>query len=129
MHNLTNFLFVAIGGALGASMRYGVTILLMHFLGKGFPYATLLVNVIGSFFMGILFSVIEHGMMSDLPWRSLLGIGLLGAFTTFSTFSLDTLLLLQQGDWFKAILNILLNVTICLFAAWLGMQLVTFKHS
>jgi len=126
---MNNLLFVAIGGALGASMRYGVTLLMISLLGKGFPYATLMVNVIGSFFMGILFSVIEHGMMSDLPWRSLFGIGLLGAFTTFSTFSLDTLLLLQHGDWFKAMLNILLNVVVCIFAAWLGMQLYMFKHS
>lgn len=126
---MNNLIFVAIGGALGASMRYGVTMLMVSLLGKGFPYATLMVNVIGSFFMGILFSVIEHGMMSDLPWRSLFGIGLLGAFTTFSTFSLDTLLLLQHGDWFKAMLNIFLNVVVCIFAAWLGMQVYMFKHS
>jgi CrcB protein len=129
MQNMNNLLFVALGGALGASMRYGVTLLMISLLGKGFPYATLLVNVIGSFFMGILFSVIEHGMMSDLPWRSLFGIGLLGAFTTFSTFSLDTLLLLQHGEWFKAVLNIFLNVVVCIFAAWLGMQLYMLKHS
>jgi CrcB protein len=126
---MNNLIFVAIGGALGASMRYGVTMLMVSLLGKGFPYATLLVNVIGSCFLGILFSVIEHGMMSDLPCRSLFVIGLLGAFTTFSTFSLDTLLLLQHGDWFKAILNISLNVVVCVFAAWLGMQMMGFKHS
>jgi CrcB protein len=126
---MNNLLFVAIGGALGASMRYGITLLMISLLGKGFPYATLMVNVIGSFFMGILFSVIEHDMIADLPWRSLFGIGLLGAFTTFSTFSLDTLLLLQHGDWAKAISNILLNVVVCIFAAWLGMQLVTLKNS
>jgi CrcB protein len=126
---MNNILFVAIGGALGASMRYGVTVLMISLLGKGFPYATLLVNVIGSFVMGILFSLIEHDMMADLPWRSLFGIGLLGAFTTFSTFSLDTLLLLQDGDWLKAMLNILLNVVVCIFAAWLGMQMVAFKSS
>lgn len=126
---MNHLLFVAIGGALGASMRYGVTVMMVSLLGKGFPYATLLVNVIGSFVMGILFSLIEHDMMTDLPWRSLFGIGLLGAFTTFSTFSLDTLLLLQDGDWLKAILNILLNVVVCIFAAWLGMQMVAFKSS
>lgn len=77
--------------------------------------------------MGLLFSALEHGIIPDLQWRSLLGVGLLGAFTTFSTFSLDTLLLLQQGEWQKAGLNIFLNVVVCILAAWLGMQLMTVK--
>lgn len=123
----SNLLFVSIGGALGASLRFGTHHLLTLWLGKGFPYGTLAVNVIGSFLMGLLFSLIEHGIVSDLPWRSLLSVGLLGAFTTFSTFSLDTLLLLQQGDWLKAILNVFLNVLVCLFAAWLGLQFGTAK--
>ena len=121
---MINLLAVAVGGAVGASMRYGVTLAMISLMGKNFPYATLMVNVLGSFVMGLLFSLIEHGIVADLPWRSLFGIGLLGAFTTFSTFSLDTLLLLQQGEWQKAVLNILLNVLVCIFAAWLGMQMV-----
>ena len=118
---------MALGGAVGASMRYGVTIIMVSLLGKSFPYATLIVNVLGSFIMGLLFSLIEHGIVADLPWRSLFGIGLLGAFTTFSTFSMDTLLLIQHGEWQKAVLNILLNVLMCISAAWLGMQLVGVK--
>ncbi len=124
---MINVFYVALGGAIGASLRYGLNIAVIHYLGKGFPYGTLLVNVIGSFFLGLLFSAIEHGIVADLPWRSLLSIGLLGAFTTFSTFSLDTLLLIQHGDWFKAVLNVSLNVMICLFAAWLGMQVFATK--
>ncbi|GAA0286029.1 fluoride efflux transporter CrcB [Psychrosphaera haliotis] len=124
MHNIV---FVAIGGAIGASMRFGINGLVMGWLGKGFPYGTLVVNVIGSFFMGLLFSLLEHGIVSDIAWRSFLSIGLFGAFTTFSTFSLDTLLLLQQGFWQKAVLNIMLNVFVCIAAAWIGMQIVASK--
>lgn len=124
---MNNLVAVALGGAVGASMRYGVTIIMVSLLGKSFPYATLIVNVLGSFIMGLLFSLIEHGIVADLPWRSLFGIGLLGAFTTFSTFSMDTLLLIQHGEWQKAVLNILLNVLMCISAAWLGMQLVGVK--
>lgn len=126
---MNNLFLVAIGGALGASLRYGANLLAMSFLGKEFPYATLAVNILGSFIMGLLFTAIEHGIIADQEYRALIGIGLLGAFTTFSTFSMDTLLLMQQGDWQKAVLNILLNVCICIFAAWLGMQTLSFKNS
>lgn len=122
--SLTSIVFVALGGALGASLRYGATIALSAWLGKGFPFGTLLVNILGSFMMGLLFSLIEHGIVAELPWRPLIGVGILGALTTFSTFSLDTLLMLQNGDWQKAFINIFLNVLVCMLAAWLGMQLV-----
>jgi len=123
-----NLLFVAAGGALGAVLRYLASVYVPMWLGKDFPYATLIVNIVGSFIMGLLFSLIEHGIVADLPWRSLFGIGLLGALTTFSTFSLDTVLLLQQGFWQKALLNVLLNVMTCLLAAWFGMQLIPNKN-
>nr|WP_252736610.1 MULTISPECIES: fluoride efflux transporter CrcB [unclassified Psychrosphaera] len=122
--SLSSIVFVAIGGAIGASLRYSATIGVTAWLGKGFPYTTLLVNILGSFIMGLLFSLIEHGIVAELPWRPLIGVGILGALTTFSTFSLDTLLMLQNGEWQKALINILLNVLVCILAAWLGMQLV-----
>ena len=124
---MNNLVFVAIGGALGASLRYGLSGLMVVWFGKGFPDGTLTVNVLGSFLLGLLFSALEHGIVADLPWRSLISVGLLGAFTTFSTFSLDTLLLIQHGEWFKAIANVGLNVIVCVFAAWLGMQILTSK--
>ncbi|MBU2881330.1 fluoride efflux transporter CrcB [Psychrosphaera sp. B3R10] len=124
MLSLSSIVFVAIGGAIGASLRYSATIGVTAWLGKGFPYTTLLVNILGSFIMGLLFSLIEHGIVAELPWRPLIGVGILGALTTFSTFSLDTLLMLQNGEWQKALINILLNVLVCILAAWLGMQLV-----
>jgi len=120
------YLFVAFGGALGASLRFFISQILLNWLGKGFPFATLAVNISGSLVMGLLYGLIEQGIIEVSVYRTLIGIGFLGAFTTFSTFSLDTLLLLQQGDLFKATINILLNVSLCIFAAGLGMFIVTF---
>ena len=121
------YLFVALGGAVGASLRFGVYQLVLNLLGKGFPYATLVVNIVGSFVMGWLYGLIQQGQIEIELYRTLIGVGLLGAFTTFSTFSLDTLLLLQQGEIMKAILNVLLNVTLCIIAAAIGLYLMTNK--
>ncbi|MFT5162358.1 MAG: CrcB protein [Alteromonadaceae bacterium] len=118
------YLLIATGGAFGASLRYFLFETTFNLLGRGFPYATLLVNILGSFVIGILYGAIQHELITIIPWRTFMGIGFLGALTTFSTFSLDTLLLLQQGDWFKAALNIILNVFVCIFIAWVGMQLI-----
>ena len=123
--NFTLYLFVALGGACGASLRFYIYQLVLNWLGKGFPFATLMVNITGSFVMGLLYQLIEHEILDINIHRTLLGIGFLGAFTTFSTFSLDSLLLLQQGDVLKAAINILLNVSLCIAAAALGMFMVT----
>jgi fluoride exporter len=121
------YAFVAIGGACGASLRFFISQLVLNWLGKGFPYATLSVNVIGSLAMGLLYGLIEQGTLALTVHRTLIGIGFLGAFTTFSTFSLDSLLLIQQGELIKAALNIVLNVTLCILAAALGIYLVSSK--
>ncbi len=123
--NFTLYAFVALGGACGASLRFYISQLVLNWLGKGFPFATLMVNISGSFIMGVLFQLIEHEVLDIQVHRTLIGIGFLGAFTTFSTFSLDTLLLLQQGDVLKASINILLNVSLCIAAAGLGLYLVS----
>jgi fluoride exporter len=120
------YVYIAIGGASGACMRFFLSQLVFQWFGKGFPFGTLLVNVVGSFSLGFLYSLIEHGQMEATLWRATIGIGFLGAFTTFSTFSVDTLYLLQQGLWLKGILNVLLNMLGCLLAAWLGTIFVTF---
>ena len=124
--NVSIYLLVALGGAGGASLRFFISQLMLNWLGKGFPFATLAVNISGSLVMGILYALIEQGIIEVGVYRTLIGIGFLGAFTTFSTFSLDTLLLIQQGDIFKAMINIVLNVTLCLLAAAIGMFIVTF---
>jgi CrcB protein len=124
MHTATVYIFIALGGATGACLRYFLSQLMLQWFGKGCPFGTLLVNIVGSFFLGFLYSLLEHGQLEAALWRTTIGIGFLGALTTFSTFSVDTLMLFQQGLWFKAALNVTLNILCCLFAAWLGTQLV-----
>ncbi|MGB1198012.1 MAG: fluoride efflux transporter CrcB [Thalassotalea sp.] len=124
--NATLYLTVAIGGACGASLRFYFSQLILNWLGKGFPFATLAVNICGSLVMGTLYGLIDQGVIEVSIYRTLIGIGFIGAFTTFSTFSMDTLLLIQQGDLFKAMLNVILNVSLCVFASGIGLYLVTF---
>lgn len=123
--NFALYAFVALGGACGASLRFYISQLVLNWLGKGFPFATLMVNITGSFIMGLLYQLIEHEIIDINIHRTLIGIGFLGAFTTFSTFSLDSLLLIQQGDLLKAAINILLNVSLCIAAAAFGLYLVS----
>jgi CrcB protein len=111
---------IAAGGALGALLRFGSSTAMHRWLGQGFPYGTLFVNVTGSFLMGFLYMLLTSRMEVAVPWRAFFLVGLLGAFTTFSTFSMDTLQLLEKGMWLKAVLNVLSNVIVCLAAAWAG---------
>lgn len=111
---------IMLGGAFGAILRYFVSNGIYAWLGRGFPYGTLAVNVIGSFLMGILtLLLIEKGGVSEAVKLALL-VGFLGAFTTFSTFSMDTLNLINQGQLLRAFLNMFFNVGICVFAVWAG---------
>ncbi|MBU2895828.1 fluoride efflux transporter CrcB [Vibrio hepatarius] len=117
--------FIALGGAFGACSRYLVSEFCVVLLGRGFPYGTLTVNFVGSFFMGLLVAAFENDILSTEPWRQIIGLGFLGALTTFSTFSMDNVLLVQQGAFFKMGLNIILNVVLSISAAWLGFQLLS----
>ncbi|REL29483.1 fluoride efflux transporter CrcB [Thalassotalea euphylliae] len=127
LNSVSMYLLVALGGACGASLRFFISQLVLNWLGKGFPFATLIVNISGSFIMGLLYGLIEQGVIEVAITRTLIGIGFLGALTTFSTFSLDTVLLIQHGEYFKAVTNILLNVVLCVGAAALGIFLVTHR--
>lgn len=118
-------LYVGLGGAMGACSRHLLTELCVSWLGRGFPYGTLLVNVLGSFAMGFLIAALEQNFLPNWPLRHVVGLGFLGALTTFSTFSMDNLLLLQQGLWLKMALNMCLNLFVCLFATWCGFNLLT----
>ena len=108
------WLAVAAGGALGALGRYGLNGLVYHYSSLRFPLGTLLANVIGSALMGVMFVlIIERGILPPI-WREFAMIGVLGAFTTFSTFSLDTLTLWHNGQPLMALGYVLANVTLCL---------------
>ena len=120
---MSNILFIAAGGAIGAVMRYLASTGLHSVMGRAFPYGTLAVNVSGSFAMGLAFVLLLEKMDVGVEWRMGLTIGLLGAFTTFSTFSIETLNLIESGEPLKAGLNVFLSVTLCLAFAWLGMIL------
>lgn len=117
---MSQILFIAVGGAIGAVLRYLGSTAVYAWLGRGFPYGTLFVNVLGSLIMGVLAILLIERISTGPELRALLLIGLLGSFTTFSTFSIETLNLIEQGGLIKAGLNILLSVILCLAAAWVG---------
>ena len=114
---------IAIGGAAGSLCRYGMSNGIYLLLGRSFPYGTLAVNILGSFILGIVYILmIERASFSE-ELRAGITIGLLGAFTTFSTFSIETINLIESGEILKAGLNILFSVTLCVVGCWLGMNL------
>lgn len=112
---------VATGGALGAVARFVVSNGVYRLLGREFPWGTLAVNVTGSLLMGALFVVFLERSTASAELRAAVLIGFLGAFTTFSTFSLETLALLEQGQLVRALLNVAGSVCLCLGACWAGM--------
>jgi len=119
---LKTLLFVAMGGALGAVLRYSISSGIYNWFGRSFPYVTLVVNVLGSLAIGLLSILFVQNFNASQAMKMGLLVGVLGALTTFSTFSWDTLHLLEQGLVQRAFLNVFLNVIVCIAAAWLGAQ-------
>ncbi len=118
---MNQVLAIAAGGAVGALLRYWAANGVYALLGRGFPYGTLVVNISGSLLMGLLYVLLLERMSTGPELRAGLLIGVLGAFTTFSTFSIETLNLIEQADYLKAGLNIVLSVVACIGAAWFGL--------
>ena len=117
-------LAVAIGGAFGAVSRYWLITLVSNLSAHRFPWGTFVVNVLGSFLIGVMYILISERMLLSENWRAIMIVGYLGAFTTFSTFSLDALILMQEGFIVQAFSYILASVVLCLACAWLGIALM-----
>ena len=114
-------MLVALGGGLGSILRYGSSILITT---KYFPYATLSINIIGSFFIGIIFAVSIKDISFLNNWRLFLATGICGGFTTFSAFSLENLALLQNGKYVMALIYITASIVLGIAATWGGYKLV-----
>ena len=119
------YLWIGIGSALGGIGRYLLSGFIAHRVGEVFPMGTLVVNVTGSFLIGFVaaLSAPEGRIFLTPLTRQFLMIGVLGGYTTFSSFSLQTLSLTSEGEWLYAILNVTLSVLLCLLAVWLGQVL------
>lgn len=118
---MTQLIAIAAGGALGAVLRFLVSKGVYDLVGRGFPFGTLAVNVLGSLAMGFLYIILLDRLTAVPEVRAVLLVGFLGAFTTFSTFSIETLNLIEQAELAKAVLNMLLSVSACLLACWFGL--------
>ena len=120
---MVELLAIGLGGAVGALCRYGVTLWASSLVCINFPYSTLIINVLGSFAVGLVFILlVERNLLAPI-WRSVLMVGFLGAFTTFSTFSLQALGLMEEGRYMGALGYIASSVITCILATALGMYL------
>jgi CrcB protein len=120
-------MIVGIGGALGSVARAGMSDLVTRWMGNEFPFGTVAVNITGAIFMGLLagYGETEPGKLIFSPAaRTFLMIGVLGGYTTFSSFSLQTFLLMEQGNILGAFLNVTLSVLLCVIGIWLGFTVV-----
>ncbi len=115
-------LYVGLGGAVGAILRYLVTILSARMFGLGFPYGTLMVNILGAFLMGMLVSAGASHFNLSQDMRLFLQVGVLGGFTTFSAFSLDVVTLFERGETISAGAYIMLSIVLSVIAITIGMM-------
>jgi fluoride exporter len=115
------YLLIGIGGFLGANARYLVAVWVAERLGGVFPYGTLIINVSGSFILGFLGGAITEGILLHANWRLFFAIGFLGAYTTFSTFSFENFMLIQERLYLQALVNMLASVCLGLIAVLGGM--------
>ena len=125
---MNQLLAIAIGGALGSVARYGLSNGVYALFGRGFPYGTLAVNVLGCLAMGFLFMLFLERFSSNGVLRAGVLIGVLGGFTTFSSFSIETFNLIEAGEVLKAGLNMALSLVLCITATWVGAKMPGLKR-
>lgn len=118
---MTKILAIAVGGALGALSRYWVVGIISSIFERSFPFGTLVVNILGSLLIGVMYVLIIEKLDVAAEWHAILMVGFVGAFTTFSTFSLEALMLLQEGRAVAALTYIFSSVVSCLLAVASGM--------
>jgi CrcB protein len=121
---MSQVMAIAIGGAVGSVLRYWLSTWVYALAGRGFPYGTLVVNVLGCLVMGALFVLLVERMGENTLLRAGLLIGVLGGFTTFSTFSIETFNLIEQGAWLRAVANSAASLVLCIGATWIGVIIV-----
>lgn len=119
---MLSYFWVSLGGAIGSAGRFWISGLVASRYGETFPYGTLAVNVTGSFIIGLFAALIdpEGRFFASPSFREFFMIGICGGYTTFSSFSLQTLLFVQDGEWFRAGANAVASFILCLLAVWLG---------
>jgi CrcB protein len=115
-------LFIAVGGAFGAVLRHTVGVQLLRWLGSGFPFSTLAVNIVGSFAMGALVEVMALRWQVGIETRAFLMVGLLGGFTTFSAFSFDVVLLYERGAFLAMAFYLAASITLSVFGLVAGLH-------
>jgi len=116
-------ILVTIGGGIGSASRYLVSTWAAARFGADFPYGTLIVNVVGCFIIGAFMTVATERLIVSPYWRLFVTVGIVGGFTTFSSFSYETIHLLQEADALRAFYNVSLNVLVGFSATWLGIGL------
>lgn len=117
-----NYLWVGLGGAIGSIGRYWLSGLVARWFGETFPWGTLIVNVTGSFIIGLFATLTgpDGRLLVASDARVFVMVGICGGYTTFSSFSLQTLSLARDGEWFGVGMNIILSVGLCLLFVWAG---------
>ena len=122
---MLSYLWIALGGAVGTTARYWLSGLVAQSFGETFPWGTLIINVTGSFVIGFFGALTgpDGRVFVGSNARQFVMIGMCGGYTTFSSFSLQTLNLMNDGEWFRAGANIGLSVMLCMIAVWIGVVL------
>jgi len=118
-------LWVALGSALGGVARYWCSGIIANYMGETFPWGTLVINVVGSFLIGFIATIsgTDGRFLIPAEARQFMMVGVLGGFTTFSSFSLQTLALARDGEWLLAGANVVGSVVLCLIMVWVGHML------